>query len=363
MGIPIARWADRGNRVTIISVTTAIWSAAVALCGVAANFFHLLAIRIGVGIGEAGCIPPAHSLIADYFDRAERPRAVSRYLLGGPLSVVMGYLLAGWLNQFYGWRATFVLLGLPGLVLAILVRLTLREPRKFDAAELNPTANAAAQIALGEVCRTLWANTTFRHMLLCFSIVSLFSYGVGQWQPAFFARSYGLRSGELGTWLTFIYGLGGLIGIYAGGELASRLAAKDERLQLRAMALAYASFTVASLLIYLSRDLYLAFAAMAVAVIGGAAANGPLFATIQSLVPSRMRATSIAFIYLFANLIGIGLGPLAIGFISDELRPWVGNESLRYALLAMSPGYLWGAWHLWKGSHTVTRDVQLATSE
>src|SRR5687768_16882052 len=128
MGIPIARWADRGNRVAIITFTTALWSAAVALCGVASNFVQLLLIRIGVAVGEAGCTPPAHSLIADYFTRAERPRAVAIYMLGGQLSVV-GYLWAGWLNELYGWRVTFMLLGLPGLGLAALAWLTLREPR------------------------------------------------------------------------------------------------------------------------------------------------------------------------------------------------------------------------------------------
>src|SRR5688500_3715382 len=121
MGIPIARWADCGNRVTIITLTTALWSAAVALCGLAGSFGQLMLIRIGVAVGEAGCIPPAHSLIADYFTRAERPRAVSIYMLGASFAVVIGYFGAGWLNEFYGWRVTFMLLGLPGLVLAALV--------------------------------------------------------------------------------------------------------------------------------------------------------------------------------------------------------------------------------------------------
>src|SRR5687767_13558141 len=120
MGIPIARWADRGNRTVIISLTTAVWSLMVALCGAAGSFMQLMLIRIGVAIGEAGCVPPAHSLIADYFSRAERPRAVAIYMLGGPLSVIIGNFLAGWLNEFYGWRMTFAILGLPGLVLAAL---------------------------------------------------------------------------------------------------------------------------------------------------------------------------------------------------------------------------------------------------
>src|SRR5688500_18999239 len=129
MGIPIARWADRGNRVLIISATASLWSVMVALCGFAGSFIQLLLIRIGIAVGEAGCIPPAHSLIADHFSRAERPRAVSIYMLGTPISIIIGYFLAGWLNELYGWRATFVILGLPGVAIAALAWLTLREPR------------------------------------------------------------------------------------------------------------------------------------------------------------------------------------------------------------------------------------------
>lgn len=371
MGIPIARWADRGNRVTIISITTALWSVTVALCGAAGNFLQLLLIRVGVAVGEAGCIPPAHSLIADYFTRAERPRAVARYMLGGPLSVVIGYFLAGWLNEFYGWRATFMLLSLPGLALAALAWFTLREPRlgkptmdpasRLAATSLSQAESAAlmwTQPSVKEVCVTLWANTTFRNLLFCFSVTSFFGAGIGQWQSAFFIRSYGLGTGELGTWFAVIYGLGNLLGIYWGGELASRLAANNERLQLKAMAAVYCSSAVISAFIFLSPNHYLAFGLMGLAVMVGTTATGPLFATIQTLVPERMRAMSIATIYLFANLVGMGLGPLAVGALSDALRPLLGEESLRYALLALCPGFFWGAWHLWRGSKTVSRDLK-----
>jgi MFS family permease len=360
MGVPIARWADRGNRVTIISVTTALWSAAVALCGTAASFVQLMLIRIGVAVGEAGCIPPAHSLIADFFTRAERPRAAARYMLGVPLSLVIGYFLAGWLNEFYGWRITFMVLGLPGLVLAALARFTLREPRK-DLARVTVQSVAApspATPSLKDVILTLYANRTFRHLLLCFAVLKLFGVGIQQWQPTFFVRSYGLKTGELGTWFALIYGVGGLIGTYCGGELATRRAANNERLQLKAMGVACGFFGVVSVFIYISPNQYVAFAVMTLAAIGGVAVNGPLFATIQTLVPDRMRAMAIALIYLFANLIGAGLGPLAAGALSDGLRPLVGEESLRYSLLALSPGYVWAGWHLWRGSSTVAQDLQ-----
>jgi MFS family permease len=376
MGIPIARWADRCNRVTIISITIALWSAAVALCGLAGSFLQLLLIRIGVAVGEAGCIPPAHSLIAEYFTRAERPRAVALYMLGAPLSLVIGYFLAGWLNEFYGWRATFMLLGLPGLGLAALAWFTLIEPRRgepileaasrFTAGSLSQpeaVASSSAQPSLKDVCLTLWANTTFRHLLFCFSVASFFGYGLGQWQAAFFIRSFGLQTGELGTWFAVICGLGGIMGTYLGGELASRHAAHNERLQLKAMAVAYCSFGIISAFVYLSPNQYLAFGLTGLATMGGATASGPLFATIQTLVPERMRATSIAITYLFANLIGMGLGPLAAGALSDAFRPLFGQESLRYALLALSPGYLWGGWHLWQASRTVTRDLDAVQAD
>jgi MFS transporter, Spinster family, sphingosine-1-phosphate transporter len=356
LGIPIARWADRGNRVTIISLTTALWCVGLAVCGVAGNFVQLLLIRIGIAVGEAGCIPPAHSLIADHFTRAERPRAVSRYMLGGPLSALIGYILAGWLNEFYGWRITFILLSLPGLVLAALAWLTLREPRSQQHARSH-TVHTRAQPGFMEVCRVLFANATFRSLLLAYAIMSFFNYGIVKWQPTFFVRTFGLETGEIGTWFAVTYGLGGLLGTHLGGEWASRYAANNEPVQLKAMAGASCSFGIIWALIYLSSNQYVALGLMGLAVIAVMTTTGPLFATLQSLVPERMRATSIAFVYLFANLIGMGLGPLAVGMLSDVLRSHAGENSLRYALLLLCPGYFWAAWHLWRGSRTVHRDL------
>jgi len=377
MGIPIARWADRGNRVTIISLTTVMWSVMVALCGLAANFLQLLLIRIGVGVGEAGCVPPAHSLIADYFTRAERPRAVAIYMQGNTLSFVIGYFMAGWLNEWYGWRATFFMLGLIGLVPAALARFTLAEPRRSKPADASTSSFASATPhsssatagsspatpSLKVVCATLWSNATFRHLLYCFAAVYFFSSGISQWTPTFFTRSYGLKTGEVGTWFMVIYGIGGMFGMYVGGEWASRRAGNNERLQLKAMAIIYCVYAVLSIFIYLSPNHYFAFAMMSLGSVVSSLTVGPLFATIQTLVPPRMRAMSIAIIYLFANLIGLGLGPLAVGALSDALRPLVGVESLRYALMALCPGYCWVAWHLWRAGENVTRDLAAVNEE
>lgn len=360
MGIPIARWADRGNRITIITLTTALWSAAVALCGMAGSFLQLLLIRVGVAVGEAGCVPPAHSLIADYFTRVERPRAVAIYMLGAPLATVIGFFGAGLLNEMYGWRMTFIILGLPGIALALLVRSTLKEPRSGNLA--TGMSERAQYPPLKETCTTLWAKSSFRHLLIFFAMASFFTTGIAQWKPSFFIRSYGLRTAELGTWLAVIYGVAGFLGTYLGGAWASRYAAGNERLQLKVVAIAFCVLGVFSACTYLSPNVYLAFALLGITMMASGMVIGPMFATIHALVPERMRAMAIAILYLFANLIGMGLGPLAAGTLSDAFRPWAGEESLRYALLALCPGYVWSGWHLWLASRTITRDLAVSES-
>jgi MFS family permease len=357
MGLPISRWADRGNRVTIVSLTTALWGVAVALCGVAGTFVQLMLIRIGVAVGEAGCLPSAMSFIPEYFSRAERPRAVAIYMQGAALSMVLGYFVAGWLNQFYGWRVTFVLLGLPGLFLAIVSRLTLREPR----AKTRLLTPSTKQLSLGTVCLDLWSNRTFRQLLLFYAVAAFFNFGIMQWQPALLVRSYGVGTGELGTYITIVCGTGMVVGTYIGGEWAARHAANNERLQLRTMAIAYGSVSAITTLFLLSPNRFWAFGCMGLSSLVSTMTTGPLFGTIQTLVPARVRATAITLTLLVANLIGGGLGPLVTGVMSDLLRPWTGDASLRGALLLLCPGYLWAASHLWCASKTVTRDLASAT--
>lgn len=230
MGIPIARLADRGNRVTIISLCAGIWSVLVVACGLAGSFVQLFAIRTGVAIGEAGCLPTSFSLISDNFTRAERPRASAKYTLGVSLGFLLGFFPAGWLNQAYGWRVTFMVMGLPGLVLALLARFTLREPRlgelKSRSGNFRTSVTQQAdrrEQSLLEVCRVLWKISSFKHLLVGYCVLFFFQAGLLQWQPTFFVRSFGLKSGELGTWLALMYGVGGLFGTYAGGVLATRV--------------------------------------------------------------------------------------------------------------------------------------------
>jgi MFS family permease len=378
MGIPIARWADKGNRKLIISITTATWGLLVSACGLATTFMQLMMLRVGVAIGEAGCLPPAHSLIADHFTREERPRAVGVYMLGLSASAIVGFFIAGWLSQLYGWRIMFVLLGLPGPVLAVIAWFTLREPRQGADGARGPAISRVPTIAgeqttkpdceslartdgtLLQVAMTLWSNKTFRHLLLYFSLASLFDFAVVQWRPAFLMRSYGMQTGELGTWLAALYGLGGICGTYLGGYWASGRAAGNERLQLQVVAVTIVLYGAISASVYLSPNRYWALGLMGVSSIAVASTYAPLYATVQTLLPEHMRATAVASIALFSNLIGMGLGPLMTGAMSDALRPWAGEQSLRFALLALSPGYLWCVWHLWRASKTVGEDLRAA---
>lgn len=356
MGVPIARWADRGDRVTIISWAAASWSMAVAFCAAATSFVQLLLIRVVVAVGEAGATPPAFSLIADNFTRAERPRASAIYGTAAPLSTVIGFFFAGWLNQLYGWRTTFLVLGLPGLVLAVLAWLTLKEPRRAKQQSNIGTA-PAIQPTMKQVAGTLWANRTFLHLLLGFSIMCFFANGIFLWLPAFVMRTYNVTPAYTGMWLAGIWGVCGVAGAYLGGTLASRHAAGNERLQFRVLAAVIGGGGALSTFAYIAPSQYAAFALIGVSTLGLAASNGPIFAAIQTLVPEHMRAVSIALVYLVANLVGMGLGPLAAGALSDVFRVWVGDESLRYALLVLSPGYLVGGWHVWRASKTVTQDL------
>jgi MFS family permease len=286
-------------------------------------------------------------------------------MIGVPVSTLVGYVAAGWLNEAYGWRITFLLLGLPGLVLAV-VALTLREPRQLAKHPVsgekiggNACIDQRAPVSPSskEVWVALWRNQTFRNLLIAFSVMSFFGNGLAKWQPVFFIRSHGLQTGEIGTWLGVIYGVAGIIGMFGGGELAARFASNNEQRQLRWLAIVFSFLAVIWMLVYLSAERVTAFAWLGVAALGGAATNGPLFATIQTLFAENMRASAVAVLYLFANLIGMGLGPLAAGVMSDAFRPVLGDESLRVALICLCPGYLWGGWHVWRASRSVMSDL------
>ncbi|MGX4675858.1 spinster family MFS transporter [SAR92 clade bacterium H246] len=354
-GIPIARWADKGNRNTIVYSTTFLWSAMVAICGLVGNYTQLLLARIGVAVGEAGCLPPGQSLVSDYFDRSERPHAMAIYWLCSPIAIIIGYLAGGFLGDSLGWRMTFIAIGLPGVAVAILVKLTLKEPRL-----LRSQSDQISTSSFTAVIKTLIQRNAFRHLAIAFCINYFFMMGIFQWVPTFYIRSYGMSATEVGSWLALIWGGCGFIGTYLGGYLVSAFASGKERTHMQWVTAVIAFEAIIFAIIYSVFDKQISLALMAIVAFLGSCVNAPIFSAIQGLANERMRSVALAIIFLMANLIGFGLGPIAVGVLSDRFNPSFGQESLRYAMLVFSPGLLWAAYHFWRVSFSIEQDIKMA---
>lgn len=355
-GIPIARWADRGNRNYVVTVVTALWSVMLILCSMVGSFTQLLLARVGVAVGESGCLPSAHSLISDYFDRVERPRAMAIFWLCGPIATIIASVGGGWLIEQVGWRNTFMIIGLPGIVLAIVVKLTLREPRVEQPIPVKSVATE--QPSIKDVMAVILSNHSLRHNMISYSLLSFFVLGISVWLPPFYIRSHGMDTAELGLWFG-LSAAGALCSTYLGGYLATRYASRREDWQMKGIAVSVIISGLFHILCCLAENkttsLIFMSINMGVFIYLGTA---PLFAAIQSLLDVRMRAVAMALILMFANLIGMGLGPLFVGIISDLLTPSFGHESLRNTLLLISPGYLWAAFHTWKVAGTIRDDIR-----
>lgn len=355
LGIPLARWADKHNRVNLISVCIAIWSGMTALCGLAGNFLQLLLARIGVGIGEAGCSPPAHSIIADYFPADRRAKAMAIYFLGLPLGSVLGYLLGGWINQLYGWRIALLCVGLPGLALAIVVRLTLKEPPRGHADGTEKSTQVAP--SLRDTLTGLWSNHSFRHLAAGTSLVAMTAYGSASWFPAFMMRTHDMTTGQIGSWLGLLAAVTGILGTLLGGYLGDRLGSRDDRWYVWIPALSMlisTPFTIAALLSPSVAGLLLFLIPISLAQVIYAP---PVFATVQRLVGLRSRAMASAVMLFIANLIGLGLGPLLLGIASDLLQARFGDDALRYSLLIATSIGIWASLHYLLASRHLRDDL------
>jgi predicted MFS family arabinose efflux permease len=348
-GIPIARIADRGTRRTVIALGLAAWSAMTALSGVVRSFGELALARIGVGIGEAACSPPAHSLLADYFPPDRRATALAVYSMGIHVGVLFGFVIGGWMAQHFGWRQAFLVVGLPGLVLAVVVRLTVREPPRLHVTA-TPVSSATA-------VRTLWAMGTFRHMALGAALHSFAAYGVAAWAPAFLIRVHHMGAAEIGLWLGLISGVGGGIGAVSGGILADRLGARDVRWSLWVPAIA-SLVEIPFWLVFLLWPSHVpALLGGIPGVLGGAMWLGPVFATTQNLVRPDMRALASAILLFVINLIGLGIGPQAVGVLNDLLAPWAGAAAVRYSLLIVGLMNAWAAVHFVLAARSLREDL------
>jgi predicted MFS family arabinose efflux permease len=354
-GLPIARWADRGNRSNIVAASLFTWSFMTAVSGFAQNYWHLLLARIGVGVGEAGGSPPSHSIISDIFPPEKRASAMGFYSTGVNIGILFGFLLGGWLNEYFGWRVAFIVVGAPGVILALLVWFTLPEPiRGMADAKQKEIEHSSFKDVIG----LLWQSRCFRFLALGASLQAFASYASSNWMASFVIRSYNMSTGELGTWLALTMGLAGAIGVFGGAVLADKLALTDKRWY--AWLPTIAGFICVPFLIasFLVDDVYLV---LTLTIIPGLLFNvylGTTIATTHSLVGARMRATASAILFLILNIIGLGLGPSSVGIISDFLQPSLGVESLRYAMLSVIPAAVFlSACCFFLAAKTLRKDV------
>jgi MFS family permease len=358
-GIPIARWADRGSRRSIIALGLLVWSAMTALSGLARNFTHLALARVGVGLGEAACTPPAHSLLSDLYPPERRGTTFSIYALGIPIGSAIGTFAGGWIKEMFDWRAAFFVVGLPGIALAAVVRLTLREPPRPAQAPGASASRDTTAAVIGYMRRL----ASFRHLSLAAALHAFYGYGAAFFLPVFMIRVHGFSEGELSTYLALIALFAGGLGTFLGGFLCDRLAPRDQRYYVWVPAISTAIGIPFAAALYLSPDRYVALGYAVPAALLGSMYLGPTFAIAQGLARPHMRALVSAILLFVINLVGLGLGPQVVGVLSDLLKPGLGVESVRYALLiVVVAGAGWSTLHYALAARTLRADLEASRS-
>lgn len=329
LGIPIARLADKTNRRNTVAVSLGIWSIMTTISGTAKNFIQLLLARIGVGVGEAGGSPPAHAMISDYFPPEKRSTALSIYSAGLYFGVLTGFLSGGYLNQKFGWREAFFVVGIPGIIFSLLFFVTVKEPQRGATDTVNQTSQT---YSLRDVLKTLYSTKTFAWLAIASALNVFCIYGLLNWAPSFLERLHGMTSAQVGTSLGLIYGIGGAIGSFAGGLLTDHFGKKDKRRYLTIPAYAIIIGIPCAIGALFLRNNSLSLACLGLCAMLQSVYLGPCISIAHSLVPASMRALTSAVYFLIINLIGLGFGPMIVGMISDALKTSFGVESLRWAL-------------------------------
>ena len=356
-GIPLAKLADTWIRRDVIAISLTVWSSMTAVSGFAQNFIHLLLARIGVAIGEAGGSPPAHAMVSDIFNQEQRATALAIYSTGINIGILFGFLLGGWINEFYGWRTAFLVVGLPGIALAIFLKLAVAEPNRGMAEEKVDDGSAPK---LKETLKHLRSRKSIRHLSIACGIHAFVSYGAGNFLPSLFLRLHDIETGELGTWLALSSVAGG-VGTFMGGYLSDKLGKQDPRWYQWVPAITTLIYLPFTLFIYLTDQTYLALMTTFITGMLFNAYLAPNLAITHSLVGLRMRAMSSAILFFILNFIGLGFGPMVIGFVSDMINPSYGIESIRYALLIVIPiSTIWSATHYFIAAKHIRSDLELA---
>lgn len=354
-GIPISRLADRASRVNLISISAALWSAMTALSGAATSFIMLALCRIGVGVGEAGCSPPSHSLISDYYPVEKRGRALGVYAMATQAGSAFGWLLGGWVALFLGWRWAFVAVGAPGVLLALLVKTTIQEPPRGGTeegeADVEPLPFREAVAHLLRQRSYVWLQAGG-----CLHAVA--AYGLGVWVAPFLIRIHGLELHVIGTWLGAIAILVGMPGTLLAGLISDRLAPRDPRWYLWIPAFSAIISTPFKVAFLFLGEPTLALLCYAGHVLLGMAYSAPTFAMTQAVVRVRARSLAVAVHLLMVNLIGLGLGPVIIGALNDWLHPTYGDAAIRYTMLVAVLTNTAAVVFYFIAARTVRRDIE-----
>ncbi len=356
LGMPIAMLADRSNRRNIITAAISIWSVMTVVCGYAANFLQLALARIGVGVGEAGSSPPSHSIIADLFGPEHRGTAMGVFALGVNIGLLIAYLAGGWLTENWGWRATFVTVGLPGLLFAAILYFTTREPERGASEQLQSNTDSPPSFAV--VARHMWSVRSIRHVVIGSSLAGFVGYGFVLWMPSFLLRSHGLSPTEIGLVLALMTGVVGGLGTFTAGRLADALAKRDIRWRVWVVAAGKAGYVPFLAAVFVVDELWQALLLYVIPAFFAGFYLAPTFALIQGLVSLRMRALASSITLFVLNIIGLGFGPQVVGIMSDMFEPSYGQESLRMALLVLTFVNLWCAFHYLIAAKTLKVDLE-----
>ncbi len=356
LGMPIAMIADRRNRRNIIALAVAVWSAMTVACGLVANFWQMALARMGVAIGESGSTPPSHSIISDLFAPHERATAMSIFTVGANVGILIAFLGGGWMVDNWGWRIAFFVVGFPGLLLALVFYLTVREPeRKSHGNDSEPVTEDAPRFL--EVLGYMFRHPALRHVVIGKSLAAFIGYGMLLWLPAFLVRSHGLSATQVGFLLAMMIGVVGAIGTLLSGRIVDFLARYGDHWRARAVAISKLLIVPFFLIFLLADNIYVAFAAYLVPALISGFYLAPASALIQQLVKVRMRALAVAIAMFLVNMVGMGLGPQGVGILSDVLSSSFGTDSLRYALAIFTLVNVWCALHFWLAGQALKKSA------
>jgi len=354
VGIPVARYADRNNRRNVVSISLGIWSFMTTVTGFVQSFLQILLVRIGVGVGEAGGTPASQAMISDFFKKEDRAVAFAIYASSVYIGLFLGFTMGGILEHQIGWRKAFIYLGFPGILLAAYIMRFVKEPPKGYS---DPTYVHKEPLSIKASLKYLLARKTYVYILFASSFHSFVGYAFANWIPSFFIRVHGMSIQEVGIYLAISIGIGGGIGAFSGGFIVKKLVKRDIRW--------YMWIGIVSIILTIPFSIYTLFSSNKMgAILCYFIPNvlfslnmGALLTVIQGVVSAEMRSMSSAVYYFVLNLIGMGLGPLFIGIMSDYLTPIYGVESLRYSLFFVSIIYLVCIYFYWKAGQYVAEDM------